>query len=43
LPVLHELLACHCGLPELYTAWHLVNAARIGPQVTLTKLEMIGF
>ncbi len=29
--------------PELYTAWHLVNAARIGPQVTLTKLEMIGF
>ena len=29
--------------PELYTAWHLANAARISPQVTLTKLEMIGF
>jgi nicotinamidase-related amidase len=27
--------------PELYTAWHLANAARIGPQVTLTKLELI--
>ena len=29
--------------PELYTAWHLANAARIGPQVTLTKFDMIGF
>ena len=29
--------------PELYTAWHLANAARISPQVTLTKFEMIGF
>lgn len=27
--------------PELYTAWHLANAARIGPQVTLTKIELI--
>jgi nicotinamidase-related amidase len=27
--------------PELYTAWHLANAARIGPQVTLTKFELI--
>ena len=29
--------------PELYTAWHLANAARIGSQVTLTKLDMIAF
>jgi hypothetical protein len=27
----------------LYTAWHLANAARISNQVTLTKLDMIGF
>ncbi len=31
------------AFPELYTAWHLANAARIGPQVTLTTTEMIGF
>ena len=29
--------------PELYTAWHLANAARIAPQVTLTRFDMIGF
>jgi len=29
--------------PELYTAWHLSTAARISAQVTLTKLDMIGF
>jgi nicotinamidase-related amidase len=29
--------------PELYTAWHLSTAARISPNVTLTKFEMIGF
>jgi nicotinamidase-related amidase len=29
--------------PEAYTAWHLANAARISNQVTLTKLDMIGF
>jgi hypothetical protein len=29
--------------PELYTAWHLANAARISSKVTLTKLDMIGF
>jgi nicotinamidase-related amidase len=29
--------------PELYTAWHLANAARIGPQVTLTRFDLIGF
>lgn len=29
--------------PELYTAWHLANAARIGNKVTLTKADMISF
>jgi nicotinamidase-related amidase len=29
--------------PELYTAWHLSTAARISNQVTLTRLDMIGF
>jgi nicotinamidase-related amidase len=29
--------------PELYTAWHLANAARIMNQVTLTKLDMVGY
>jgi nicotinamidase-related amidase len=29
--------------PEAYTAWHLTNAARIAPQVTLTRMDMIGF
>jgi nicotinamidase-related amidase len=29
--------------PELYTAWHLANAARISNQVTLTRLDMIAF
>ncbi len=29
--------------PELYTAWHLANAARISNQVTLTKLDSIGY
>jgi nicotinamidase-related amidase len=29
--------------PELYTAWHLANAARISNQVTLTKLDIISF
>jgi nicotinamidase-related amidase len=29
--------------PELYTAWHLANAARISNQVTLTKLDAISF
>jgi nicotinamidase-related amidase len=28
---------------EAYTAWHLANAARISNQVTLTRLDMIGF
>lgn len=26
---------------EQYTAWHLLNAPRVGPQVTLTKTDMI--
>jgi nicotinamidase-related amidase len=29
--------------PELYTAWHLSTAARISNQVTLTRLDMIGY
>jgi nicotinamidase-related amidase len=29
--------------PELYTTWHLATAARISPQVTLTKFDLIGF
>jgi hypothetical protein len=29
--------------PELYTAWHLANAARINTQVTLTRTDMIKF
>jgi nicotinamidase-related amidase len=29
--------------PEAYTAWHLANAARIGPQLTLTTIEMVGY
>jgi nicotinamidase-related amidase len=29
--------------PELYTAWHLANAARISNQMTLTRLDMIAF
>lgn len=28
---------------ELYTAWHLANAPRVGPQVTLTKIDLIGY
>lgn len=26
---------------EQYTTWHLVNAPRVGPQVTLTRMNMI--
>jgi nicotinamidase-related amidase len=28
---------------EQYTAWHLLNAPRVGPQVTLTRIDMIQF
>ena len=28
---------------EQYTAWHLANAPRIGPQVTLTRIDLIAF
>ena len=28
---------------EQYTAWHVVNAPGIGPQTTLTRLDMISF
>ncbi|HSD52417.1 MAG TPA: cysteine hydrolase [Candidatus Methylomirabilis sp.] len=26
---------------EQYTTWHLVNAPRVGPQVTLTRMDML--
>ncbi|MBI2115594.1 MAG: cysteine hydrolase [candidate division NC10 bacterium] len=29
--------------PEQYTAWHLLNAPRVGPQVTLTRSDMIQY
>lgn len=28
---------------EQYTTWHLANAPRIGPQVTVTRSDMVGF
>jgi nicotinamidase-related amidase len=28
---------------EQYTVWHLANAPRVGPQVTLTRIDQIGF
>jgi nicotinamidase-related amidase len=28
---------------EQYTAWHLVNAPLVGPQVTLTRMDMIQY
>jgi nicotinamidase-related amidase len=28
---------------EQYTAWHLANSPRVGPNVTLTKTELIGY
>jgi len=28
---------------EQYTAWHLGNSPRVGPQVTLTRTELIGY
>lgn len=29
--------------PEAYTAWHLATAARISPQVTLTKIDSLSY
>jgi nicotinamidase-related amidase len=29
--------------PEMYTAYHLGNTVRIAPQVTLTKIDMVGY
>ncbi len=31
------------AFPELYTAWHLANAARINAKLILTKVDMIGY
>jgi nicotinamidase-related amidase len=28
---------------EQYTAWHLTNAPRIGSQVTLTRIDLVGY
>ena len=28
---------------EQYTAWHLANSPRVGPQVTLTRSDLVGF
>ncbi len=28
---------------EQYTLWHLANAPRVGPQVTLTRIDLIGY
>ena len=28
---------------EQYTVWHLANAPRIGPQVTVTRADLVGF
>ena len=28
---------------EQYTAWHLANAPRVGAQVTLTRIDLVGF
>jgi nicotinamidase-related amidase len=38
-----DAMSSEDAFPELYTAWHLAHAARIGPQVTLTTTEMIKF
>lgn len=29
--------------PEQYTAWHLTNASRIAPRVTLTKIDLVQY
>ena len=31
------------AFPELYTAWHLANSARIMDQTTLTRVDMIAY
>ena len=28
---------------EQYTAWHLTTAPRVGPQVTLTRIDLVGY
>jgi nicotinamidase-related amidase len=28
---------------EQYTAWHLSNAPRIGPQTTMTRIDLVGY
>jgi nicotinamidase-related amidase len=42
LPV--DAMSAESTYPEQYTAWHLANApGGIGPQVTVTKLDMVQF
>ncbi|MDB5597450.1 MAG: amidase related to nicotinamidase [Hyphomicrobiales bacterium] len=36
-------LSSNDAFPELYTVWHLVNAARIMNEVTLTRVDMMDF
>jgi nicotinamidase-related amidase len=38
-----DAMSADSVFPELYTAWHLANAARISNQVTLTKLSSISY
>jgi len=38
-----DAMSADTVFPELYTAWHLTNAARISSQVTLTKLGSITY
>jgi nicotinamidase-related amidase len=38
-----DAMSADAVFPELYTAWHLANAARISNQVTLTKLDSISY
>jgi len=38
-----DALASAMPYSEQYTVWHLGNSPRVGPQVTLTKLDQIGF
>jgi nicotinamidase-related amidase len=38
-----DAMASNEAFSELYTTWHLANAARIMNQVTLTTVDMIGY
>lgn len=38
-----DLLASVNPYAEQYTVWHLANSPRVGPQVTLSRSDLIGF